>query len=736
MAYDNKMLDRGEILSNLEILKFDSTRHQSIREAFVELVKDQKYASIMNGVITDSTLADELRNIIDAYGALKKYEELYGKIDLEQLFSNSFDSEKLDEFILHEYVEEDNKISKCQILKKNLENLEYENNANGIDEYHYYYMNDSGVYNLQGICLFPKIPKNIESRFPNVLKIDDFYITLDGKIVVSSSDSIERIMGSSSLDENQAIEFLKLLSKERKIPYLNHQILFVDDGYVCSKDENDCMYYSTYNGRIILSSDEAGYCYLDSKFTVQDDKRHIIGVGKLDRKLNTKYGYYDLDQRCEVGKIKFDKIYPWLGYGAFALTDKFHFVDSNGTIIDFEAPELNVVFSKENHPCFPVTLLSVNDAYLNEHHSLIEFLKKDSDSVHYYMVSSLCHVKDDLYIAKFLNHKRFNAYSDDYKKVTYVYALVRMEKNIPMIVSEFYKSIKPWLLEKEIFVARDIDSGNYLRLSSDGKESSIISGEKINDRPIEDDLYSIDLSIKNSLFLEDKYKDMIALLECNNSIDDETIEKQVIGDYRKNYLSTQVVYPILSNQVEEDAKIWDVRCINIDHFLLIKIDSQDISYILVHPNGDYFAYGDGVSSYGAWLDTYNHILLNLNLNKNEYGYKRKILLDSNGNILIGLSLDISLKNGYYIVKKCDSKVQVFDHNCVPFLLPSDDIDFVRKLYVSKTGMVYKTEEKIAVTNYGCTYVIDDDKDYLIYQDQKNNDILGKIKMITGDDFKL
>lgn len=104
-----------KINNSLKILKYDSSKHNSITIAVKEILSEEKYDLVMRGIITNKNHLHEVQDILKAYNIVKPYEDdiINGKFNN---FTENEEIQTIDEFVVLETEEE------RIILKKELEN--------------------------------------------------------------------------------------------------------------------------------------------------------------------------------------------------------------------------------------------------------------------------------------------------------------------------------------------------------------------------------------------------------------------------------------------------------------------------------------------------------------------------------------------------------------------------------------------------------------------------------------
>lgn len=738
-------VDQDEVLEALNLLGFDFKKHSSLKKALFEILNKPEYASILNDtthVIVNAEHANQVKNILKAYEKLKVFED---EISAD-LFSLEEVKEELDEFVVL-------KENGTRILKKDKELFKYDDIYKCTEKLNddTFYIKDKKIYNLQGVCIYDKefvyccsISYNILKLYPkedllpyfeNYNQIPDkmslkeikqligknedigCFLSITGGNVVKSSSNLEKIMNSPFSFEQMSC-ILSLLRKGKKLDYLSQTIYSCDsDGFICTSLNEGICYYK-YTGEKIFDSNQLNYIYADKEIK---NNENIIVVGKLDKKMNKVYGYYDLNKRCEVGSIQFSYVHPWFGYGGCTMDSPniIHFIDENGKVY---SDKINPY-----HNTFPIICYSVPSSckldsfdYIKD---LMRYNKKEPDAkCSYYVIDSMFRLEDKIFIGHF---KCKSPYMTHLEKEAE--ALVKIINGKPVIFSFFYRKIGLFSKEKRLCLAQmpysSVRPSAVVQLSFDGNESMISLGEaeKLNKKRDENKIYELEISLKNSLFLEDHYKNTLPKISENRSLKEKEIQ---IANIRREYLNTVDDFSFESASLPENFE--SLFCCKKG---LGGLEFQNGWYektvTLFDDLGNYFVYEYGDEK-NITLDEFNHILITLYL---EDKRTKMLLLEPFGKMLIGLSNSITIKDVYYMVERGDGKKQLFDKNALPFTIPCDDVGFATKYYVSKTGEVKKKIEKIWVKNSEFIYLLDDDRDYTIYEDLEYENLLGEARKL-------
>lgn len=731
MAQNLTKINYQQIIEDLEQIQFDKQKHQSLKEAMSDILNQERYMRVMNdttGIITHSEDANMLKKIIEAYHRLKNYDN---KILFSVLQEET--AEDLDEFVvLHK-----NGIS---ILKKNNADEMYQTvyqSKEKIKEEKIYISGDN-IYNLQGKCIYEKpivyyyfVTDNLlcitpkenllpyyhdENTIPNRIlpqEINEItgkdcgnfqvYVSLSGTDTINSSENIRTVV--DGLNDLQKERFIKSLSNGKTFPFLEQKVQFCKDGYICTTNKEKLCYYNDIGDKL-LDSDQDNYFFIDDKFEVLEDKRHIIIVGKIGKNLNRYYGYYDLDNKCEIGTISYSGALPWMGYGGCVIDskDNIFFIDSQGKSY------LSTKSQEDNFPLKSIGRYYRVKDYIADIRDNYDFNKC------YYIAHSLKKIQENIYILKY-RYKASKEY--EYKYPEKAYALFQIQNGQIPKISKLYHHISLFSLRDKIFLATKSKNGEVVKLTFDGKEMPI-NFSKATLNPIDSSVYPTNESLQNSLFLEESYKKILQI----PSSEIKKKKQEMIATH-KQYLETLQEISFESCAKTINSKIQNLWFANQEGLAILR-DSDN--YILYQVGGNFFAYGNAVKD--CALDKYEHIIIEFKYN---HAY-RQILIDKAGKMLIGLSKKIELKsdenNDYYIVTRCDEKKQAFDINAVPLTIPCDDIQFINKYYVTKGGRIQRIEKRMSTEMCGYSYLLDDDKDYIIHENTEYKEVLEEAKKLA------
>ena len=723
-----KDLNEKEIIEALELIKFDYQKHHSLKAALYDFFKEEKYDKVMRGIVTNKEDLLTVKKVTKTYQLLKKYEEeiLSGKfIKKEPNVIEIEDSKsKLDEFIFL-----NGKVYKKNEMDKYVEQ-KYDEIVNSSsdykpfdDNYDIFYDGKCNLINLHGKLIYSVREKkyDIKRVSSNVLYIklehgnqkeERVYVGIDGTILFdldtddNDYDDIQLKNIISVLDyyfdkPNLLEKFFLVLKNNNNLDYLNEKILSIKDNFICTKNNIESVSYYDYQGKRIISSDLDVLCYIDDKINQASDNRNIIVIGKLNNKLERLYGYYDLDNQCLFGKLEKYVPGPWLGYLSF---EKLRW--------DWRYEKEIKVWNQEG------------DSYLESPRFFIDFMKKEgtvSIGTENFVFQSLHLIKDDLYYAIY-EHKFYKPKYPviDYSKVENDYYRVLVQyKN-----GKYTKISDP--IEEKFFVIHSMEpiqifAGEKFFYVDDNKKicctNTLQNKTKLKYLSLEAQSPKF-LALNASEFLLTGYQELakietteLAIKKKNELITSSRENEQKKGNF--------VIQPVFFTDKDE------IRTLKNCYDGISHVESFGKDSIYLSPT-NYFAISSNFDADIKSIDPNKRMILRVGYRTNSSQFfTRNILIDMNGNILIGYSLNIDYKNGYYIVKTLDQTMQLYDVNAIPVTGACDKIYFVEKMYVNKNGNIEKKEPRLVIENLGYTYLIDG-KDYIISENTVYSSIINEV----------
>ena len=715
-----KDLNEKEIIEALDLIKFDYQKHHSLKAALYDFFKKEKYDKVMRGIVTNKEDLLTVKKVTETYQLLKKYEEeiLSGKfVKKEPNVIEIEDSKsKLDEFVflngkvykkneMDKYVEQKYK----EIVNSSSVYKPFDNN------YDIFYDDKCNLINLHGKLIYSAREKNAIKRINNnvlYIKLEHenqkekrVYVGIDGTILfdLDTNDNdyneiqLKNIISILDyyFDKPNLLEKFFLVLKNNNLDYLNEEILSIKDNFICTINNIESVSYYDYQGKRIINSDLDVLCYIDTEINQASDNRNIIVIGKLNNKLERLYGYYDLDNQCLFGKLGKDVPGPWLGY------------------ISFE--QLSWGWGWQERRVWN----QKGDSYLESPRFFIDSMEKEGTvgpNGDNFVFQSLHLIKDDLYCAIYKHTYAIDGYSN--KMASYYKVLVQYKSG------KYTKISEP--IEEQFFV---IHSMEPLQIFVGEKFFYVDDNKKIcctNTLKNKNELkhFSLEaqspnfLALNDSEFLSTDYQELakietteLAIKKQNELIASSRKNEQKKGDF--------VIHPVFFTDKDKIYRL--VNC--YDGISFVKSFGKDSIYL--SPT-NYFAISSNFGARIRAIDPNKRMILEVGCRTNSSQFlKRNILIDMNGNILIGYSLDIDYKNGYYIVKTLDQTMRLYDVNAIPVTGACDKIYFVEKMYVNKNGNIEKKEPRLVIENLGYTYLIDG-KDYIISENTVYSSIINEV----------
>ncbi len=717
-----KDLNEKEIIEALDLIKFDYQKHHSLKAALYDFFKEEKYDKVMRGIVTNKEDLLTVKKVTETYQLLKKYEEeiLSGKfVKKESKVIEIEDSKsKLDEFIFL-----NGKVYKKNEMDKYVEQ-KYEEivNSSSIynpfdDNYDIFYDGKCNLINLHGKLIYSVRAKkyDIKRVSSNVLYIklehenqkeERVYVGIDGTILFdldtndNDYDEIQLKNIISILDyyfdkPNLLEKFFLVLKNYNNLDYLNEKILSIKDNFICTMNNIESVSYYDYQGKRIINSDLDVLCYIDDKINQASDNRNIIVIGKLNSKLEELYGYYDLDNQCIFGKLGKYNPGPWRGY-----------LSLENLSWDWHVKEIRVWNQK-------------GDSYLENPHFFIKSKKKEGtvgSNIDNFVFQSLHLIKDDLYYAIY-EHKYAFSYGSkevtDYYRVLVQYSDGKYTKISDPIEEKFFviHSMEPL----QIFVGKMffyVDDNKKLCCTDTLKNENDLKHPSLE---VQSPKF---FALNDSEFLSTDYQELVKIETTELAIKKQN---ELIASSRKNEQKKGnfVIQPVFFRDKDE------IRTLENCYDGISHVESFGKDSIYLSPT-NYFAISSNFDAAIKSIDPNKRMILRVGYRTNSSRFfTRNILIDMNGNILIGYSLNIDYKNGYYIVKTLDQTMQLYDVNAIPVTGACDKIYFVEKMYVNKNGNIEKKEPRLVIENLGYTYLIDG-KDYIISENTVYSSIINEV----------
>lgn len=689
-------MSQDEIIKYLSVIDYRKD-DSSVRGAIGRLLESKKYGPAYRGVISDPKIREELIEIIDAFKKLKdlKQEEINEAIKC-MFNDNIVEEEKVQEFTengIYEFIKYFDNQS-YHILKKNIQTGNYEETISCDIENGDYVTNnyvvkkDDGIYDYFGKKVYPyqKIAFIGGDYYQNKENKNIYYNLINGEeLDITKIGNAKMIIDLMRYNGNLKAELLSYLFQKRNLSYLNYKIEEITGRYLYCTNGNEICYFDL-SGEKIISTENSIYSFIGkptkkdsfSSYEYQPSKENnIIIVGQYDNNFNQKYGYYDLENRKEILKPRYNYLTNWIDM--CGIGDNKDVITKN-KIIKCDLDE--IIGWRESYKIKNIIDVGNNNYLIDTGDGIVlvyDLLNKPKkkDFIRGYIYKHI----DDKYI---INYYGDESYYDNgkFKKLTisslldiYSSKYITNYKNNNKENNLLLKNNSAFLLDRD---------KTSLFLDGESSKHYLVKKDEMN-YPLERQNIQDNINIINSIF-------------CNNeiSLHVNDCEKRVLPD---KWGTNFVEFKLADN----------------GHY---SMPDNNKKYLILSGNNKIL---NGSNLDLLWEDYDGNVAIRIKWGNG----KKEFVLGKDGNILLGPVDDVFYPRQNMSIVTNQTKMMLY-MNYIPLSCQADKYEFVSKHYILKKKNEYEEvdyKEIILVQNEEDLYVIDDDGDKAIRMSQRTKNLM-------------